>query len=401
MSALDPTSLFVVGGLVVVVAGIAFLLDTLVRRNDAVGRLWSVFFLSAMFAVFASVVVSLDPATWWAGAAGNGAYVASIGFIWSGARRANGRHSLLVAPIAVGLAVVVAALVPGEAGGFWAGSFEMFIGVALVSILTAVEFARGDLARLLASRVLSVLIGGMGLYYLARAVIFAALGAEHPVFAIYLGTAVSTLVEVCFVVISTIMLASVQGDRSSQLTENDAEIGARLRIDGILSTTLFRELAETWLLRAIRERTTLVLLLIDVADLEAINIAFGRAAGDAAIRTTGRIALTQAPTASLVGHLSPRRFAVLLELPANDSVEALASRIGEAVLGATIDNRDRFRASTFRGIATTRTSGARYGDLLAAAAEAVALDAKDAHESERAATAGGSFARPEPILRKT
>ena len=378
MSTLDATTLFVLGGLVILVCGISFLLETLLRRNDAVGRLWSVFFLSAIFSVFSYVVVSFDAANWWAVAAGNGAYVAAIGLIWSGARRANGRSSLLGVPVVLGTAVTIAALIPGAAGGFWAGSVEMFLGVAIVGGLAAFEFSRGELSRLLASRVLAVLVGGMGVYYLGRAVAFVAFGPQSAIFTDYFGTAVSTLVEVCFAVIGTIMLSSVQGDRFSKLGEDDAEVGARLRIDGILSASAFRELAETWLLRSIRERTTLVLLLVEVADLEEINTAFGRAAGDAAIRATGRIALTHAPTASLVGHLSPRRFALLLELPIHDSVDAIAGRIGESVLGAMVEDADRFRASTFCGIATTRTSGARYADLLAAAVDAAALAAQDA-----------------------
>lgn len=382
MSVLDPTTLFVVGGLVICLAGIAFLLETTLRRNDAVGRLWSVFYLSAMFALFAYVVVSFDPDLWWAIAAGNGAYVAAIGFIWSGARQANGRAALIAVPVVLGIAVTAAALIPGPAGGYWAGSLEMFAGVAISCALTAFEFTRGYLRRLLASRVLAVLIGGMGLYYVARAIAFGTLGPGDPVFEVYFGTAASTLIEISFAVLGTIMLSSVQGDRFSQLSEDDVEIGARLRLDGILDSKHFREVAETWLMRAIRERATLVLLLIDVADLAAINTAFGRAAGDAAIRTTGRIVLTQAPCAALVGHLSARRFAVLLELPADDSVTAITDRIGEAVLGAMIDDQDRFRASTFRGVATTHTSGARYGDLLAAADEAVAFDAKFAHEGQ-------------------
>jgi diguanylate cyclase len=386
VSALDPATLFVVGGLVVLVSGVAFLLETLLRRNDAVGRLWSVFFLSAMFSVFAYLVVSFDSANWWAVAAGNGAYVVAIGLIWSGARRANGRGALLVVPVVVGAVVTVAALVRGPAGGFWSGSFEMFLGIAVLALLAAFEFSRGDLAALLASRVLAIVLGVLGLYYGGRAAVFAIVGPEHPLFTDYFGTAPSTLVEICFAVIGTIMLASVQGDRFTRLSEDDAEVGARLRVDGILGASAFRELAETWLLRSIRERTTLVLLLIEVADLESINTAFGRAAGDAAIRATGRVALTHAPTSALVGHLSPRRFALLLELPTHDSVEAIADRIGESVLGALIDDRDRFRASTFRGIATTRTSGARYSDLVAAAIEATALDAAVAADDERHGT---------------
>ena len=377
MSALDPTTLFVVAGLVIIVCGISFLLETLLRRNDGVGRLWSVFFLSAMFSVFSYLVVSFDAGNWWAVAAGNGAYVAAIGLIWSGARRANGRGSLLVVPVILGIAVTVAAFIPGPSGGFWAGSFEMFLGIAVAGSLAAFEFSRGDLARLLASRVLTVLLGGMALYYVGRAIAFVSVGTESSIFQNFFGTAASTLIEIMFAVIGTIMLASVQGDRFSKIGEDDAEVGARLRLDGILSASAFRELAETWLLRSIRERTTLVLLLIEVADLEAINTAFGRAAGDSAIRATGRIALTHTSTASLVGHLSPRRFALLLELPTNDTVEAIAGRIGESVLGAMIDDQDRFRASTFRGISTTRTSGARYADLLAAAVAAVAISAAD------------------------
>lgn len=390
MSLLDSTTLLLVGGLVLLLAGISFLLETLLRRNDAVGRLWSVFYLGAMFSVFAFVLVSIDPSRWWAGAIANGAHATALGFIWSGARRANGRSPLLVVPLALGLVVAVASFVPGEAGGFWAGGVEMFLGVALMCLLSAFEFTRGDLSRLLASRVLTVLLGLMGLFYVGRAVVFVSLGPEDPVFADYFGTEVSTLVEIGLAVIGTIMLASVQGDRFEKISDEDVEIGARVRIDGIMSARLFREMAETWLLRAVRERTTLVLLLIDVADLAAINTAFGRAAGDAAIRTTGRIVLTHAPTASLVGHLSTRRFAILLELPANDSVDAVADRIGEGVLGAAIDDRDRFRASTFRGIATTRTSGAGYSDLLAAAADALNREMKTAQENQRDTAERGS-----------
>lgn len=390
MSVLDPVSVFVVGGLVLFFAGIAFLLETMLRRNDAVGRLWSVFFLSAMFTVFAYLVVSRDPEIWWANAAGNGAYVMAIGFLWSGARRANGRGALLIVPIALGALVAGAALLRGADGGPSAGLFEMFTGVAVASLLTAVEFLRGDLARLLASRVLSVLMGGMGLYYVAHTVAILALGPDDPVFDSFFGIVVSTVVQICFIIIGSMMLASVQADRFTRLDERDAEIGTRLSIDGVMNARQFRDVAETWLLRALRERATLVLLLIDVADLGAVNTAFGRAAGDAAIRATGRIVITQAPTSALVGHLSARRFALLFELPANDSVGAVADRIGEAVLGAMIDDRDRFRASAFRGVATTHTSGARYTDLLAAAAAAVATEATLAHASEREAAAKGS-----------
>ena len=55
-----------------------------------------------------------------------------------------------------------------------------------------------------------------------------------------------------------------------------------------------------------------------------------------------------------------------------------------------IDEQDRFRASTFVGVATTHTSGARYGDLLTAAEEAVALEARLAVERQRDTAEQGS-----------
>lgn len=382
MSVLDPTSLFVVGGLVLTLAGTAFLLETMLRLNDAVGRLWSVFYLCGMFAIFAYIVTSFAPDTWWAIGAGHGAFVSAVGFLWAGARRANDRRPLVALAVVPGAIVAGATLIRGADAGPWAGAVEMFLGVALVGSLAASEFMRGALARLLAGRVLAAVTAGLAAYYLARAVVFAAYGPSDPVFAIAFGTVASSMILIAFTVIGTIMLSSVQRDRFTQQSEGNADAGARVHIDGMLSARQFRSLAETWLLRGLRERVGLVMLLIEVADLAAINTAFGRVAGDAAIRATGRITLTQAPTAAVVGHLSARRFAILMEAPSSVSVEAIADRIQEGVLGAVIDDHDRFRASTFRGVSTTRSSGASYAALLAAAERAVAEDAALAAERE-------------------
>jgi len=157
-------------------------------------------------------------------------------------------------------------------------------------------------------------------------------------------------------------------------------------LDGILGPRAFRELAESWLLRSVRERTTLVLLVLEVADLDEINIAFGRGAGDGAIRVTARVTATNAPAAALIGRLSARRFGLLMASPTSDSIEEVAHRIGDAVLNATVDDRDRFRVTTFHGTATTRASGCRYDDLLRLAADALALDAAEAREKAKTVT---------------
>lgn len=382
---LDPDTLFVTGGLIIVICGVVFLLETLLRRNDPVGRLWSAFFVGAMFATFAYLVGCISPDTWWATGVGSGAYVASLGFIWAGARRANSRRPLIVVPVLAGIGVAAAALVPGPAGGYWAGSMEMFLGVVTLGGLSTYEASRGMIGRLPSARLLAIVLAVVALFYASRAVAFAVVGPDHELFRGLFGTSATSILVISLVVVGTVTLTTIQAERFRRRADLEADTGMRVLVDGVVSREQFRGLAESWLLRSIRERTTLVLLIIEIADLDAINLAFGRAAGDAAIRTAGRLALTHAPTATLIGHLSGRRFGLLMELPDRDSVEAIAARIGEAVLNAPIDDRDRFRASTFSGIATTRTVGARYDDLLRAAAEAVAIEAEAARvEAERA-----------------
>lgn len=376
MNALDTTTLFVVAALVTTFCGIYFLVETLLRRNDLVGRLWSVFFVSMLFVVFSYIVSALDPGMWWALAPANGGYVVALGMLWSGARAANERRPLVLVPVAAGALVAVATLIPGPNGGYWAGSLEMFAGVALFAALAAVETLRGELRPLLNSRVLSLMLAAVALFFLGRAVGLIVLGPDDAAFQLFFGTAVTTLVELCLAVLGTITMSSIQSDRFGRAGAGPRDAS---RLDGVLGTGAFRELAESWLLRSLRERSTLVLLVLEIADLDEINVAFGRAAGDAAIRATARIAATNAPTSTLIGRLSARRFGLLTELPTNDSVEAIAHRIGEAVLNAPVDVRDRFRVTTCRGIATTRTAGSRFDDLLRAATDALILDTEAAH----------------------
>lgn len=377
MNALDNTTLFVIGALVSIVCGVYFLLETLLRRNDLVGRLWSVFFITTLFVVFSYIASALSPEMWWALAPANGGYVVALGMLWSGARAANNRRPLVLVPLAGGAAVAVATLIPGPEGGYWAGSFEMFIGVALFAALAALETLRGDLGPLLNSRILSIMLAAVALFFIGRAIGLLVLGHDDPTFDLFFGTAASTIFELCLSVLCTITMSSIQSDRFARSATGPHQPRDSTRLDGVLGPSAFRELAESWLLRSLRERSTLVLLLLEIADLDEINAAFGRSAGDAAIRVTAQIATTNAPTASLIGRLSARRFALLTKLPTNDSVEAIAQRIGEAVLNAPVDSRDRFRVTTCRGIATTRTAGSRFDDLVRAATDALVLDAAD------------------------
>jgi GGDEF domain-containing protein len=391
MSRLDPTTLFVVSGLVICITGIYFILETILRRNDHVGRMWSVFYVGTIFSVFALLVGDSGPATWWAYAVGHGFYVTALGFVWAGTRLANRRRSsLLPIPVLAGVIVLVARLVAGPEGAAAGGSFEMYAGAAVFFALAASEGFRAELGRLPGGRLLATMLTLASLYYGARAVTLLVLGPDDLGFQSTFGASSASLFEIAVAVIGTLTLSAIQGDRFRQAAIAQAEFGARVALDGVLVRETFRELSESWLMRSIRERLTLVLLVVEVADLAEVNVAFGRAAGDAALRTTGRLTLVHAPTAALIGHVSPRRFAILTELPTHDSIEAIADRIADAVLSTPIDDEDRFRASVFCGIATTRTTGARYSDLLRAASDAVRVG-RDAIRAADDARTGGTL----------
>ncbi|MEO8529239.1 MAG: diguanylate cyclase [Pseudolysinimonas sp.] len=374
----DVPTLYVVSTIATISAGAMFLLETLLRRNDSAGRLWSVGYFCIIFAAFASLIATSSPENWWAFAVGNGFYVTGTGLLWAGARVANRKRSLLLIVVLAGAFVAIARIMSGPDGLLHSSLASTYLGAGVFLALAGIEFGSRDLRKLTAARFLSVALTFASAFYVARSVTFVVLGPDTPAYVVLFGPATSSLLEIVATIVGTLALSSIQSDRLRIGDQIDAEFGQRVVIDGMLPPLTFREVAESWLMRAIRERKTLVMLVIEISELEEVNIAFGRGAGDAAIRATGRVTLMHAPTASVIGRLTSPRFVMLMEPPTTESVEAIADNIRDAVLATQLDAQNRFQASIFHGIATTRESGARYDDLLRAASDAVRLNAVEA-----------------------
>jgi hypothetical protein len=83
---LDDTTLLVISGIIVVVCGGSFILNTSVNRNDGPGRAWSLAFIAGILATIAYAVYGLDDSAWWTLIAGNGSLALGIGSMWSGTR---------------------------------------------------------------------------------------------------------------------------------------------------------------------------------------------------------------------------------------------------------------------------------------------------------------------------
>jgi diguanylate cyclase (GGDEF)-like protein len=358
---LDITTVAAVSGFIVILCGVTFILNTTLRRNDAVGRIWSVAFVAGILETLAYTVQGLQPSAWWAIAVGNGAFVLAIGMLWSGHRAANGRRALTAVPLAVGALVAAAVLLRGASAGSWAGAVEMFVATAVFAGLGFLETLRGWLRRSLNARIVGIASLVMALYYVARAVLLPLLGPSDVVFASGFGPAEATLINLGLIVVGTVGLSLLQMER---FRRPGLDRPSGFEADGLLDGERFRALAEVWLRRAMRDQTTIAFALIELANIDEINLAFGRSHGDNAIRAMGRLALGDAPAASLVARLSRRRFAVLFPMEDEEDARVVAERINDDALTSSIDDADRFRAAAYIGITSTRAAGSRYDELL-------------------------------------
>src|SRR5690606_32028801 len=145
MMGLDIATVSAMTAVVVITAGIVFILETVFREDDSVSRIWSLGFLAGILASVSYTIWAVAPDSWGAVAIGNAAFVASAGFMWLGCRRFNNRAQGW-AEIAVGVFTVaagVAVVVEGSGGGSWAGAEVMFLALCVLPAASALETARG------------------------------------------------------------------------------------------------------------------------------------------------------------------------------------------------------------------------------------------------------------------
>jgi len=360
---LDTQTLLYASGLVVATAGIAFVLNTILRRDTVSSRLWSLGFISGMLATIAYAVWGYTPDLWWIVSIGNGALSFAIAAMWSGFRSYNGRSSLLwvagLGAIVVGLTV----LVEGPDGGSWAGAAAMFVAIGTYATLASVETLRGVLRRSINARILTVVFGAVALYYVVRTVVFLVFGETSEEFLQGFGTATTTLINIVYLTLAAISLSVLQwetagsGPRRSRADDGSAVVGR----------SKFADLSADWLRRAECNGDPLVLVLLEVDNLEHINIALGNDFGDKVIRSVERVTSESVPTASLVSSQSSTRFAVLTAPPAIGQERAVAERIHTALAEAPVDAAEGIRAIATFGVASTKTSGYSFAALMAAA----------------------------------
>ncbi|WP_368498738.1 GGDEF domain-containing protein [Herbiconiux sp. A18JL235] len=355
---LDLDTLIVTSGLIIVLCGITFILNTAMRRNDASGRLWSISFIAAMLTALSFSVWSISDQLWWVLAVGNTAHVISIGSIWAGARVFNGRPSLIWVVLLGGGVVALFTAIEGPAGGEWTGSAALFAGVAVFAGLGGAETMRSRMRRNLNARVMSFALWIVCAYYVARTGIFVSLGPESSTFQQYFSSELTSVLTIVVVLLGTISMSILQAERSGARALGDVTVGVH-SVVGVLSAAPFMQQWADWVERASFHGDRLAMIAMDVDNLPQMNTAFGRTFGDTAIRSVAQIVRHHAPTTALLGHTGAGRFVIVVVTQSAVDAEQLAIRLQTALVDEPIDPQQSLRATASFGVVDTEGYG--YG----------------------------------------
>lgn len=299
---LDQFTLSFVTAVVVVVAGVMYLFETLVRKDGLSGQLWAVAFLAGILTSLSYIVWAIEPGAYMAVGVGNASFVASAGFIWLGCLAFN-RRAVRVGGIVIGVlagAALIAVLVEGSDGGDWAGGIPMFVGTGICALLGAVESRRAAMGRRVTSWGLTVVLAVEGVWFLARAVVFATAGPDSAAFRDGFSTTASSLLTIVLTLVAVVVTSVLRANESKP--RGDREVRSmQIGVDGVMLPSSFRSSASAMLERAARAHETVCLVALRIDDLPRIATAFGSVEAER-VESAWRVGVRRyAPTASLVG----------------------------------------------------------------------------------------------------
>jgi len=368
---IDTLTLLIAAGAVVAVSGVSFILNTVLRRNERYGRIWSIAFIAGILETVASLVWATSDDAWWASGVANGAIVLSLGLMWAGCRSYNERSRTYTwVALLASILVILAAVLEGPRGGYWAGIEVMFLGVVGFAALAGREAVSGALRRSVNGRVLSIVFWLVALYYLLRLLVFVTTGEYSEAFLSYFGTDTTAFIAIVLVIVAAISMSVLQptdGQRDRGTTKRTGS----LSIPGVVSAENFEQQAKDWLERSRRDREPLVMLELSIDNLEHINTAFGHEMSNDAITTVGRIACEYSPAATIVGYIRLERFIILTTPPAFGSPADIVGSLQTAIVETAVDSQQGMRALASFGMATTEEYGYSFHDLERAARAAL------------------------------
>lgn len=282
--------------------------------------------------------------------------LAAVATAWSGIRSFHGKPPRLLAIL------LAAGLVMAAAGA----DTTMDVGIAPATLIAGLlaagfaahslyEFQLGSWSQHPYGRVLQVFLGLLVLAGLALAL--TSWQNDHPVMWSVLGvTALQICMAMCFVVLLREKVRS-WGHTAAEASNPLADLD-------VLAPASFRFAAQGRLGRLGLVGGHACMILVSVEDLAALNSAFGRAAGDQAVRKLGETIRTQLPPWAPIGHLGAGNFATLAPAASPQTAHEIVTNIEEALLTSRNTTVAGIRIGAVYGIADTFSSSGDYAALL-------------------------------------
>src|SRR6516165_915359 len=155
-----------------------------------------------------------------------------------------------------------------------------------------------------------------------------------------------------------------------------AQLVAQARLDsktGLLNAGTWRREAEVEFIRAVRSRTPLALIAVDIDHFSSVNETAGHQAGDQVLRRIARIVTDNLGGIGLTGRTGGEEFAILLPQTSGAEARRIGERIRDHIAGEPIAIEDGshagfvFRLTVSIGISVLDHSRRALAELIGAA----------------------------------
>ncbi|MCW2749712.1 MAG: hypothetical protein JWR83_822 [Aeromicrobium sp.] len=363
---LEFRSILVMCALTVILSSAVFVTSTAARHTDEASRIWSgAFFAAVASAGLSAIWGDKEPPPTAVVAVISASTILAIGAFWCGARIFNGRRrSLIWVPVLLAIMTAVIVMNLGSPPHLRPTETLTFGIAGILGWVASVEVGTGPMRNHPTSRILQVCLGVTGLVYVTGAAVHA--GVDHPVPP---GAPINRLVIVIMsglVIVAAICLSELRISRPS----------ARLhgRKPGIDSTALPLLDAEDFDLKAQDrlERSRLVgghvtVVLAEINDLADFNTAFGRAAGDSALKLFAEVIRSRVPVSALLGYLGAGQFAIMATSDSRISASVIVAALRTGLADSPVSPDLEMRISARFGVSDTLEVAADLDALLGAA----------------------------------
>lgn len=246
---------------------------------------------------------------YWSNPLGNAMLVLGGAAVWAGARtlRASRPPSwqLALAPV---LTFILSCL-DHPATNTWSGGYIFLFAMSATIGLCAVELWRVEHTDTSVHIMLAVSAGFISFYYFLRWIVYLFDGSEGHVFAVYLGSPTTTLLNLALLGVVSYSMSELSHEQSTK------ELTARATRDGLtglLNRTEFLRLAHNEAQNPKRSLDGAALILADLDHFKSINDTYGHPAGDRVLEAFAAACLASVRSTDLIGRYGGDEFILLL-----------------------------------------------------------------------------------------